>query len=83
MSSNKPSSVVRYLVEFWDAPTVGYNTGIGASTALKCAMYTAKNYGGRVISELSNGTSEEIASFGGQRQQNSSSETKETAAPRV
>jgi hypothetical protein len=61
MSSNHQSSPpLRFFVEFWDSPRVGYNTGLGVANARKYALYTAKAYGGNAFCEYADGASEEI-----------------------
>lgn len=65
-SSAANSRVTRYRVEYWhDQPDVGYAAALGAS-ARRMACYNAKNYGGRVVVDYSDGTSEEIQPYGGQ-----------------
>jgi len=56
---------LRYVVEFWDHhDTVGYNCGLGNDDARSWALATAVIFGGKVILQFSDGSSEVIRSFG-------------------
>ncbi len=52
--TSRPS---RYLVQFRNCPNVGYSTALGKA-AKDWAYWTAKQYGGRLVVEYTDGTSE-------------------------
>ena len=51
-------SPIRYIVDFWESPRVSYHARLDG--AKKFALYTAKNYGGKITCEYSDGTFQEI-----------------------
>lgn len=67
MASSSTSRLSRYRVEYWhDQPDVGYSAALGVSEARRWACFNARTYGGRVMADYTDGTSEEVQPYGGQ-----------------
>ncbi len=58
----RPVQPLRYRVTFWndDQPDVSYNCALGTVSARRMATYTARNYGGMLWVEHTDGTSERV-----------------------
>lgn len=47
--------IIRWLIQFRNAPDVGYHSSLGKA-AKDWAYWTARQYGGRLLCELSDGS---------------------------
>lgn len=79
-SSRKPAAPVRWICQFWDAPDVSYNAGLGVKNARQWANMTASRYGAQVLVEYTDGEVEISRPYGGPYHGASHAESSERAA---
>jgi hypothetical protein len=68
-STRRPVQPLRYRVTYWgddEQPDVSYNCALGTVAARRHALFNARQYGGMVWCEYTDGTSERIDTTFGQ-----------------